>query len=287
MAIRVIYENSNGHSVEFSKKTGIYLVQIDGLSSNDIDVSSAQSTGQIGASLTGQKVKPKSPTFEGRYRYDPTVRRKLLDTILPTVSARIRYIDDEAGIDVYLEGVPTQTPDISTNPLWQSFQFTMFCPFPYWRGMDGGYFNFVSYEAKFKFPYTFSSTVQWKISEKIINQLSTIVNTGSVPIGFVAHFVAKDTVVGPELLKVITQEVLKFSTLTMQIDDELVVSTIPNECYCYLIRDGKEINVFPDMDFDASFFQLDIGENPLRFDADSGLNNLELSLEYDITYAGV
>ena len=287
MAIRVIYENSNGHSVEFSKKTGIYLVQIDGLSSNDIDVSSAQSTGQIGASLTGQKVKPKSPTFEGRYRYDPTIRRKLLDTILPTVSARIRYIDDETGIDVYLEVVPTQTPDISTNPLWQSFQFTMFCAFPYWRGIDGGYFNFVSYESKFKFPYTFSSTVQWKISEKIINQLSTIVNSGSVPIGFVARFIAKDTVSGPELLKVTTQEVIKFSTLTMEIDDELVVSTIDNDCYCYLIRDGEEINVFPDMDFDASFFQLDIGENPLRFDADSGLSNLELSLEYAITYAGV
>lgn len=287
MGITVIYENANGQTVEFSKKTGIRLVQIDGLSSNDIDVSSAQSTGQIGASLTGQKVQPKSVTFEGRYRYDPTVRRKILDTILPTVSARIRYIDDQAGIDVYLEGVPTQTPDMSTNPYWQSFQFTMFCAFPYWKAIDGGYLNFVSYEARFKFPYTFSSTEQWKISEKVINQLSTIINSGSVPIGFVARFMAKDTVVGLELLKVVTQEVLKFSSLTMQIDDELVISTIPNDCYCYLIRDGEEINAFPDMDFDASFFQLDVGKNPLRFDADSGLDSLELDIEYAITYAGV
>ena len=123
--------------------------------------------------------------------------------------------------------------------------------------------------------------------EKIVNQLNTVVNDGSVSIGFIVHFKAKDTVVGPELLKVTTQEVIKLSSLTMEVGDELIVSTMTNDCYCRLVREGEEQNVFYNMDFESTFFQLDIGENYIRFDADSGVKNLEVSIDYAITYAGV
>lgn len=73
----------------------------------------------------------------------------------------------------------------------------------------------------------------------------------------------------------------------MQVGDELVVSTLDNQCYCRLIRDEVETNVFFNMDFEATFFQLDVGENPIRFDASYGKNNLEVSIEYATTYAGV
>lgn len=287
MGIIVRYENANGRSIEFSAATGIRLVTLDGLSENTIDVTSAAASNQIGESLTNQKVQPKTLSFEGRFRYTPETRRNILEVILPMVSARIRYINEEAGIDVYLEGVPSSTPKMSNNPFWQSFQFDFFCPFPYWKSHDDGYLSFVSFESAFSFPYTFSSTVQWKISEKVVNQLSTVINNGSVPIGFIARFEAKDVVIGPELLKVTTQEIIKFSSLEMQVGDVLVVSTLDNQCYCRLIRDGEESNVFFNMDFEATFFQLDVGENPLRFDADSGSSNLNVTLEYAITYAGV
>jgi len=67
----------------------------------------------------------------------------------------------------------------------------------------------------------------------------------------------------------------------------LIISTMTNDCYCRLIREGEEQNVFYNMDFESTFFQLDIGENYIRFDADSGVENLEVSIDYAITYAGV
>ena len=214
-------------------------------------------------------------------------RKRILAVILPGVKATLRYMDDIEDLDVYIEGYPSETPTIDWDRLWDNFDFTFHAPFPYWKQSGGSYLDFVSYEALFKFPYTFSSTEQWKISEKIVNQLNTIVNEGSVSIGFIVHFKAKDTVVGPELLKVTTQEVIKLSSLTMEVGDELIISTMTNDCYCRLVREGEEQNVFYNMDFESTFFQLDIGENYIRFDADSGVENLEVSIDYAITYAGV
>lgn len=287
MAIIITYENEYGQSVEFSKNSGLQISSISDLSSNTITISSATSAGQVGTTITGQKIEPKTMTIEGAYRYDPLVRRKLIDTILPGVKARFHYVDQDAGIDAYLEGCPTMTPKLSDNPFWQNFQFDFYCPYPYWKDRSGGLLEFVSYESAFKFPRSFSSAVQWKITKKTINQLSYISNTGSVPVGFVARFKAKDDVSGPELLKVLTQEVIRFSDLEMQVGDTLIVSTIDNDRYCRLIRSGIETNVFFDMDFDSSFFKLDVGENPLRFDAADGYENLDVSIEYYVTYAGV
>lgn len=289
MEVKITYENDYGESIEFSKDSGIRISAINDLSSNSVQVSTASGAGQVGASVTGKKVQPKTITFEGAYRYDPAIRRKLLNVILPGVDAKIRYQDLDAGLDVYLDGTPTMTPSLSDNPFWQNFQFDFFCAYPYWKGIDGELLEFVHYESAFKFPYTFSSTVKWKLTNKIINQLSYISNQGSVPIGFVAKFKARDTVVGPELLKVLTQENIRFSGLTMQVGDQLVISTIPNDSYCRITRasNGVEENVFYLMDFESSFFMLDKGDNPLRFDAVSGYENLDVTVEYYITYAGV
>lgn len=284
---KLIYTNERGGSIEFSSDQQLYITSIDGLSQNQISLSESNVANQIGSSVTGNKIEAKDISISGIFKYDPEKRKRILAVILPGVKATLRYMDDIEDLDVYIEGYPSETPTIDWDRLWDNFDFTFHAPFPYWKQSGGSYLDFVSYEALFKFPYTFSSTEQWKISEKIVNQLNTIVNEGSVSIGFIVHFKAKDTVVGPELLKVTTQEVIKLSSLTMEVGDELIVSTMTNDCYCRLVREGEEQNVFYNMDFESTFFQLDIGENYIRFDADSGVENLEVSIDYAITYAGV
>ena len=54
-----------------------------------------------------------------------------------------------------------------------------------------------------------------------------------------------------------------------------------------LERNGEEIDCFKDIDVDSTFMSLGIGDNIYRYDAESGVDNLEVSIYYNPQYLGV
>lgn len=286
--IQYYITNERGKMISFDRSSPFRIIDIDGLSENKVKLTESDSANRVGSNVSNVFVQSNSITIEGDMKESEANRRTMLDVLLPGVLCRLFRRDSTTHQELYVEGYLTSTPNISVKKrVYQPFQFVLRTPYPYWIDASKNLMNFSTLESMFRFPRSFSSTLPWKISSRNMNQLSNIVNKGSVPVGFIAHFKATDTVRGPELLKVLTQERIKFTTLSMQVGDELIVSTIDNQCYCRLIRDEVETNVFFNMDFEATFFQLDVGENPLRFDASYGKNNLEVSIEYATTYAGV
>lgn len=97
MGITVIYTNSLGKSVEFSKASGIRLTSLDGISKNDITLSESSVSNQIGTTVSGASVEPKNITLEGQFKYNADTRKRLLDVILPGVSATLRISTLELG----------------------------------------------------------------------------------------------------------------------------------------------------------------------------------------------
>ena len=176
MAVIVTYTNDYGDSIEFSKNSDIRITAIDGLSANNIDLSEATVTNQVGSSITGASIQSKTMTIEGRYLYTPAIRKRLLAVILPGIWARLRYQNTVENVDVYWEGQPTATPDISTNPVWQNFQFSLKLPYPYPRTTEEENKSFSYLQSGFRFPRAYSSKTPWKISTRIIEPLQTIPN---------------------------------------------------------------------------------------------------------------
>lgn len=287
MGRKLIYTNAYGQSFEFSDEQNVYVTAVDGMSQNQVSLSESYVANQIGTTVNGNKVEARDISIEGLFPYNPIKKKKILSAILPGVQANIRYIDELEGIDVYIEGYPTETPTIDWDRYWSNFAFVFHAAYPYWMQSNESAIDFVYYESAFQFPRSFSSTVAWKITNKVINQLMTIDNQGSVESGFIARFIAKDEVKGPQLLKVDTQEVIELPDLELTVGDVLVISTVENDRYTRLIRDGVEQNVFFYTSFDSTFFKLVPGNNPIRFDAKEGVSDLEVSLEYHTTYAGV
>ena len=58
-------------------------------------------------------------------------------------------------------------------------------------------------------------------------------------------------------------------------------------CNVKLIRDGVETNYFRYVDVDSTYMQLAIGDNNFRYDAESGVNSMEVSIFYNKEYLGV
>lgn len=288
MAVIVTYTNDYGDSIEFSKNSDLRITAIDGLSANNIDLSEATVTNQVGSSITGASIQSKTMTIEGRYLYKPAVRKRLLAVILPGIGARLRYQNTVENVDVYWEGQPTATPDISTGPVWQSFQFSLKLPYPYPRTTEEENKSFSYLQSGFRFPQAYSSKTPWKISTRIIEPLQTITNRGDIPAGFTVTFRAlTDGVKGPKLLNVDTRENIAFTLLTLNSGDVLTVNTMINAREVRLTTSEGTKNAFEYMDYESTFFLLARGANTLRYSAQEREANLEVTLSFEESLAGV
>ncbi len=288
MAVIVTYTNDYGDSIEFSKNSDIRITAIDGLSANSIDLSEATVTNQVGSSITGASIQSKTMTIDGRYFYTPAIRKRLLAVILPGIGARLRYQNTVENVDVYWEGQPTATPDISTGPVWQSFQFSLKLPYPYPRTTEEENKSFSYLQSGFRFPQAYSSKTPWQISTRIIEPLQTITNRGDIPAGFTVTFKAlTDGVKGPKLLNVDTRENIAFTQLTLNSGDVLTVNTMINAREVLLTTSEGTKNAFEYMDYDSTFFLLARGANTLRYSAQEREANLEVTLSFEESLAGV
>ncbi len=66
--------------------------------------------------------------------------------------------------------------------------------------------------------------------------------------------------------------------VTMQTGDVIEVNTKYGSKGATLTRDGVKYDYFRKVDVDSTFMQLDIGDNNFRYDADGGVNSMEVSI---------
>lgn len=288
MGIKVIYTNEKGDAIEFSADSGIRITSIDGLSSNTISLSEATVSNQVGSSITGQSIEAKDITLNGRFKYDPQKRKRLLAVILPGVAATLRLINTRENIDVYWKVSPKKTPELGNGVTWQNFQISLRAPYPYARSADSNITDFNTLTALHRFKRSYPSKTPFKLSTRNYQPLKQIYNKGSLDTGFIIRMTAEaDEIKGPRITQVDTQENIEFPELTLNIGDILEVSTYENERYCHLIQGNKITNVFSYMAYTSHFFQLKPGNNVIRYSASTNESSLDVRLSFDDTVAGV
>lgn len=114
-----------------------------------------------------------------------------------------------------------------------------------------------------------------------------VLNEGSESSGMKIRFSALSEVVNPKLLNVNTYEAFNLN-YRMLPGDVIEVSTYRGKRSILLIRNNVVSSIFNALDFDTStFLQLEPGDNLLRYDAKSGLDFLEVSIEFTPKRIGV
>lgn len=69
--------------------------------------------------------------------------------------------------------------------------------------------------------------------------------------------------------------------------DELVICTIPKRKSVEIIRDGISYNILNAINRDVRFITLHKGANTIVYSAESGVDNIRMSIENEMLYAGV
>lgn len=147
-----------------------------------------------------------------------------------------------------------------------------------------------STKAMFHFPLIINKTEQEPPMVMFgVREPSLIVNVfnhGAVGTGMRIVFKALGTLTGPSLINVYTQDYFKLNK-TMYAGEVVEVTTTIGEKKVIAHINGVETNYFRYRDLSSTWLQLDVGDNLFRYDAESGIDNLEVYIYFSNRYLEV
>lgn len=259
-----IYENAIGKLI-FQYDGQMWITDVDGMSSVEIDIAESRSTMQVGSSITSQNVRPRSFTIDGAI-FEPIApaRERVLNIIAPQIPATLTI--KQGSESWYLDVVPEKTPEITPGNGVQFFQTRLRAAYPYWRTTASYATQIAGLVAMFKFP--FNTGGSWWISRYSDSYFATIENRGNVPVEFRVTFTARAALDNPELFHVDTGKRILIRK-SMIAGERVSVSTIYGQKGVVCTSAAGEVsNGFKYLSVDSDLsMTLHPGSNLLRINA--------------------
>ncbi|RXI58991.1 phage tail family protein [Clostridium tetani] len=287
---KIIFKNEKGQSITLGNTRPFILTKIENTGSPKTTILNSKAPGQDGCSYHGtlleERILPITGAIVGKDIEDMYRKRQELCSIFnPKIPGTLTYINNagEHSIDVVVDSSPAFKNQVN---YMQEFLIQLYCPNPYWMDLVEEKEEIALWVGDFHFPLIIPPEgiiMGHRISNLIVNAK----NKGDVECGMRIEFKALATVVNPSLFNVYTQKYLKIKR-TLQAGDRLVINTSFGNKKVEMVKsNGTKINVFNYIDLASEFIQLEVGDNLLRYDAEKGLDNLEMALYYKPLYLGV
>lgn len=271
------YVNENGESLTFTFDEGLLINKPVGIDTVQVSLTQAQGINQVGATVQSTNVQPRAVTVNGRLvgEFQQEMKNRLLSVVRPDLKARF-YADD-----YYLDVQPTATPTISPEPQFANFQFSVLAPYPYWQHDESVSAELTGIEYGFKFPVNLSQT--YRFGELIITQFVNVPNFGQLPVPFTVTFNALNAVVNPRIVNAKTNAVLQIRK-TLEAGEKVTVQITHGKTYVTSSVDG---DIRGALSLSSNLYRLDVGDNVLKPEADSGFENLTVSIDFATEIVGV
>jgi hypothetical protein len=166
-----------------------------------------------------------------------------------------------------------------------NFLVSLLCPSPYFEALNTVRAELALWQPLFHFQLEIP-TEGIELGARQPSKIITLINAGDVPCGGEVVFSALGTVINPELRNLDTGEFIRINK-TMAAGEKLRV---------YTHFAGKRVvsqvgsnitNAFSLLDVASTFIQLSVGTNLLRYDAEEGIDLLEVSVLYAPAFSGV
>lgn len=272
-----VYKNDDGEAITLTYDGGYLISKPVGIDTVSVTISEAQGIGQTGTTIRSANVDSRPVTISGIIVGDSQQEKKerLMEVVRPDLGGKL-FCDD-----YYLEVHPTDTPTIEAKPRQAKFQFSLLAPYPYWMKGENAYAALSGVEKRFKFPWNISRP--YRFGEVVTRQFITIYNSGQLEVPFTVTFTALDAVTNPKIIDAKTNNYL-WVKKSMVAGERLVVEITHDRVYVISSADGECRGA---LDIKSKFYRLRVGDNVIKPEADSGKNNLSVSIDYAIEKTGV
>lgn len=284
---KFIFENERGQQIEFSVYSPFFINNIDGISGLKNIIYQNKGMGQDGSTYMGSTLGNRNIVIQGAITENKEQNRiKLLSIINPKLKAKLIYAD--GNIKKYVECVVETAPTI-TKENKPKFQMSLICPNPYWRDTAESKKQIVLWKDDFHFPLIIPQDKGIIIGHREPSLIVNIENNGQVKTGMIIEFFARGTLKNPSLFNVNTREFIKVNK-EMVAGEKIIINTNFGKKKILQELNGVTTDILNYLDIIGggdTFLQLDVGDNLFRYNADEGLDNLEVSIYYNNNYLGV
>lgn len=279
---------------------GIAITGITGIDAVEGEIFDQEMASSDGSIFTSSRAKKRNIVISASLLPVPTVEqvRHLLYKMFPAKHATTLRFDTESRSCEISGYVESNAHVIFKKSV--TIQVSIICPFPYFHSV-GENGNKVTYfygiEPMFEFPFSNESLEENLIEfGEIVNKKeNVIVYEGDEDTGVIIRINAVGSAGSVTIYNVLTRESMHLDNDKLQEmtgkgisqGDEISISTVKNDKYIQLLRDGIYTNILNCLDRDSDWIGLSNGDNVFAYEADSGADNLQFRVEHNVLYTGV
>ena len=249
---------------------------------------------QIGVTVSGTSLETRPISIEG---WIVAISPKRMSTLKKKLNS---FVNPQDAIDLYyndymIRFIPDETvkyaaDESENNGAFCKFMINGTCPNPLFTNANESMSIFATTVPKFHFPLIMSKSLPEKgviFGIRSGSLIVNVLNNGAVASGMRIVFKAKGTVVNPKLINVNTQERFVLNK-TLEAEETVEVNTnIGEKSVKGRIGNANYSNYYMYKDIDSEWLQLDVGDNIFRYDAEEGLDNLEVFVHFHNRYLEV
>jgi hypothetical protein len=277
---------SNNKTLEITKDTPYKLIDIDGIDSAEFQLN-LTSNAQFDGSVVNSKRINKRPIsivadFKG---YNKEIEREKLISFFNPKYIGVLIVNNgrvERSINYEIEKFKSK---ISNTNYPLNFIVDLLCPNPFFKDLQELKEEIALWKGDFRFPMTIPST-GIRFGHREPSLIINVINRGHVETGMRVEFRALATLTNPSILNINTGEFIKLNK-TMTAGEVISVSTSPGDKGIASTINSVTTNAINYIDVQSTFLQLEVGYNQMRYNADTGIDNLEVSIYFQPAYLGV
>lgn len=287
---KLIYENEKGMKVELKNSRPFILTKIDGIGGLNNDIVETRVPFQDGSSYNNSRLEPRIITIYGgimgENKTNRFVRREeLIRVFNPKLKGKLIYKNDylERSIDCRIQSGPNWNNGVKRL---QEFMLQLYCNNPFFFDLVEDKEEIALWRSAWEFPVEISSGGM-EFGYREMDLITNIYNKGDIACGMRIEFYASAFVDKPSLMNVYTREYIKVNR-SLDAGDKLVITTgFGNNAVTIYRANGAIENALHYITLDSEFLLLEVGDNVIQYDAESGKDNLDVSIYHKPMYLGV
>lgn len=288
----IVIKNKNNKTISISENGNKYIpLNAEGLGGLEANLYSSKSPNQDGGNYHGSTLQGRPVHIElAVLAENKVLMHKSKSDLMRALNPKIGEVELVREVDNKKRKLVGILENISF-PYERNFEdskqtvlIDIYCNNPYYRDVIEQKAEIAIWKPSFEFPWDVPPE-GIDIGYREPSLIANILNQGDVKCGMRIVFKANATVENPSLFNVNTREYFKVNK-TLLAGESVVVTTGFQNKRVKFIKNGV-VTTLHDWDYTSTFLQLDVGDNLFRYDAENGLDNLEVDVYYTQQYLGV
>lgn len=273
--------------------SGFAITSIEGISPGDATINVSDIASTDGAYFNSARKSTRQVAINFRILSTPDCEynRHKLARVFPLKKWTRVYFMSNQRLS-YIEGyVESNAVEVFTNPV--TARVSILCPEPYFHSVDEHSITFSGEVAVFEFDFEIETTTEVSQLRAVADE--NVYYDGEVPNGITMKIHATGTIGADIYIYDTTNNGLmvvdyaKLSSIMgsgLTAGDDLVICTVKGKKSAMFVRNGVEYNVLNAITRNATWFELQPGDNVFTYATTVGQQYLQFAISYDVLYSG-